>query len=109
MAVREILGERIHRASNLKGRFVLRSGVVSDEYFDKYLFESDPALLEDVITSGGQVRLSCQELRRLGAEIVCVVAVIDRESGGAANLAQDNLELRALFTMSELKRMALPS
>ena len=29
----------------LRGRFVLRSGQISDEYFDKYLFEADPLLL----------------------------------------------------------------
>lgn len=32
----------------LRGEFTLRSGRVSDEYFDKYLFESDPALLRRV-------------------------------------------------------------
>jgi orotate phosphoribosyltransferase len=29
----------------LRGEFVLRSGEVASEYFDKYLFEADPALL----------------------------------------------------------------
>ena len=28
----------------LHGNFVLRSGQVADEYFDKYLFEADPLL-----------------------------------------------------------------
>jgi hypothetical protein len=32
----------------LRGEFTLRSGQVSDEYFDKYLFESDLALLRRV-------------------------------------------------------------
>jgi orotate phosphoribosyltransferase len=32
----------------LRGRFVLRSGQVTGEYFDKYLFESDPVLLHRV-------------------------------------------------------------
>jgi orotate phosphoribosyltransferase len=32
----------------LSGTFTLRSGQVSNEYFDKYLFESDPALLARV-------------------------------------------------------------
>ncbi len=39
------LAARIYAASHLTGTFTLRSGVVSDEYFDKYLFESDPELL----------------------------------------------------------------
>jgi orotate phosphoribosyltransferase len=32
----------------LKGSFTLRSGIIADEYFDKYLFESDPQLLQRV-------------------------------------------------------------
>ena len=32
----------------LRGRFVLRSGQITGEYFDKDLFESDPALLPGV-------------------------------------------------------------
>ena len=39
------LARRIHDAAHLTGTFTLRSGVVSHEYFDKYRFESDPALL----------------------------------------------------------------
>jgi orotate phosphoribosyltransferase len=39
------LAHRIYTVSHLTGEFTLRSGVVSTEYFDKYLFESDPALL----------------------------------------------------------------
>jgi orotate phosphoribosyltransferase len=42
------LAARIHAASHLTGTFTLRSGVVSNEYFDKYMFESDPALLRAV-------------------------------------------------------------
>lgn len=34
----------------LTGEFVLRSGQTSTEYFDKYLFEADPALLDRVAT-----------------------------------------------------------
>jgi orotate phosphoribosyltransferase len=42
------LGERIYRASNIKGRFTLRSGQTATEYFDKYLFESNPLLLREI-------------------------------------------------------------
>lgn len=30
------------------GQFVLRSGRVAEEYFDKYQFEADPVLLDEV-------------------------------------------------------------
>lgn len=177
MIPRDNLAKRIHLASNLQGTFRLRSGVVSNEYFDKYLFEADPALLreiaaamaelipegadalaglelggvplvtmlsqvtglparfvrkeakqygtcrlaeggdidgrklvvvEDVVTSGGQILLSVAALRALGATIDTVLCVIDRESGGRENLARENLELRPLFTMSELKQLVAP-
>ena len=42
------LPERIRRSARLSGRFVLRSGEVSDTYFDKYQFEADPQLLRDI-------------------------------------------------------------
>jgi orotate phosphoribosyltransferase len=45
---RTALAARIHAAAHLTGTFTLRSGAVSHEYFDKYLFESDPALLLDI-------------------------------------------------------------
>jgi orotate phosphoribosyltransferase len=167
-----VLARRIHAAAHLEGEFRLRSGATSREYFDKYLFESDPALLrevaeglaallpgeldalaglelggiplatvlsqvtglpalfvrkqakdygtrrlaeggevagrrlavvEDVVTTGGQLIASCTALRERGAEIAAVLCVIDREQGGAANLAAHGLELRALFTASDLE------
>lgn len=42
------LALRIRECSRLTGTFVLRSGKVSDTYFDKYQFESDPVLLRDI-------------------------------------------------------------
>ena len=42
------LARRIHAASHLTGTFTLRSGAVSNEYFDKYRFEADPALLHAI-------------------------------------------------------------
>jgi orotate phosphoribosyltransferase len=60
-------------------------------------------IVEDVVTSGGQVIKSCRALREYGAQIVTVLCVIDREAGGAENLAREGLELRSLFTMAELE------
>ncbi len=42
------LGRKIYRISHLTGNFTLRSGKVASEYFDKYLFESDPLLLTEL-------------------------------------------------------------
>ena len=46
VAEREALARDIVRASYLKGDFVLRSGKRSTRYFDKFLFETEPALLK---------------------------------------------------------------
>jgi orotate phosphoribosyltransferase len=45
---RAALAAAIYDAAHLTGTFTLRSGVVSNEYFDKYMFESDPVLLRAV-------------------------------------------------------------
>ena len=42
------LAADINTIARLRGAFKLRSGQTSDEYFDKYRFESDPALLRRI-------------------------------------------------------------
>jgi orotate phosphoribosyltransferase len=165
------LAARVYERAHLTGSFTLRSGAISTEYFDKYLFEGDPELLreiaaemaalvpdgaevlaglelggvplatllsqvtglptafvrkqakpygtrrlaegaevsgrrvvvvEDVITSGGQIIASSADLRALGADVVRVLCVIDREQGGRERLAEAGLELAPLFTWTDL-------
>lgn len=166
------LARRIYEVAHLEGNFLLRSGQVSHEYFDKYRFESNPELLaaiaeqmeallpegtqwlaglelggvplatalslrtglpvlfvrkeakpygtqrlaeggdfsgarvaviEDVITTGGQVIESTSALEELGADITGVLCVIDREAGGSENISEAGWELRSVFTKSELE------
>ncbi len=169
---RKELGIKIYETSHITGEFLLRSGQISNEYFDKYLFESNPDLLksiaeemtfqipegteilaglemggipiaaamsfetglptifvrkkakeygtkklaegvdfkgknvliiEDVVTTGGQIIKSAKELRELGAEISFVHCVIVRDPKAFDNLAEAGLKLLPLFTMEELK------
>lgn len=169
---RDELARRIHHVAHLTGSFVLRSGVTSTEYFDKYLLFADPVLLadiaraleplvalgtqalaglelggvplatalsqrtglparfvrkrakeygtcrlaeggeiagvrltvvEDVVTSGGQVIESVRALRDLGGEVARVICVIDREAGGFDNFTAAGIDAAALFRMSELR------
>ena len=44
----EDLGRRVYATAHLTGEFVLRSGQTTNEYFDKYRFEADPVLLDEV-------------------------------------------------------------
>ncbi len=48
VADREALARDLVAASYLKGDFILRSGKRSNRYFDKFLFETDPALLKRI-------------------------------------------------------------
>jgi orotate phosphoribosyltransferase len=64
------------------------------------------AVVEDVVTSGGQVVASCTDLRERGATVEHALCVIDRESSGPEKLAEIGVKLAALFRMSELERAA---
>lgn len=59
-------------------------------------------VVEDVITTGGQVALSTKDLREAGAIISTVLCVIDR-GGGAETMQKSGLEMKALFTAADLK------
>jgi orotate phosphoribosyltransferase len=63
-------------------------------------------VVEDVVTSGGQILMSTRALRTLGAHIGQVVCVIDRETGGSEALAAEGLALAAVFRMAELSALA---
>lgn len=63
-------------------------------------------VVEDVVTSGGQLIASCGDLRDLGAEIVRALCVVDREAGGGEAMATAGFELVALFTADELRSAA---
>ncbi len=171
MLTRNELARRITELSLLHGSFRLRSGAVSDRYFDKYQFESDPVLLgeiakhmapripsgtqvlaglelggiplavalsfetglpaafvrkgrkeygtcriaegaevrgkrvcivEDVITTGGQARISAADLERAGARVEDLLCVIWRGGDLPAHLPDTNLRLHALFRMEGL-------
>lgn len=61
-------------------------------------------VVEDVVTSGGQVVISSGDLREHGAIVDTVVCVIDRQGGGAEALAEAGLTLRPLLTRDDIAR-----
>lgn len=174
---RDELARRIDETCRLTGEFLLRSGTVSNQYFDKYRFEADPALLaavaeqlrplipdgtevlgglelggvpvatalaltsglpatfvrkeakaygtarlaegadidgrrvlvvEDIITTGGQVVQSTSDLRGRGALVDTVLCVIDRSGGDHSALAAAGVGIRSLFTSEDLDRARGP-
>jgi len=170
------LAHAIYKVAHLTGEFKLRSGLTSNEYFDKYRFEAQPTLLkaiaaamkplipkgtellaglemggipiatalslesgipvvfvrkeaktygtcriaegveslkgkrlcviEDVITTGGQVILSSEDLRKEGAKVDDVLCVISRQQGGEEKLAKAGLKMTSLFNQQQLKEAA---
>ena len=166
------LARQIREASYLTGEFKLRSGNISNFYWDKYRFESNPALLtaiaeemakllpsrcdglaglelggiplatalslqtgipcfyvrkeaktygtcnlieggvkqdstlvviEDVITTAGQVCTSIEQIRAAGYTVEHVVAVIDRQAGGAAKINALGCSFASVFTLAALE------
>lgn len=169
---RKEIAIEIYSAAHITGKFLLRSGQTSNEYFDKYLFEANPGLLreiakemsslipsgtdiiaglemggipvvtalsietglpaafvrkkakeygtcklaegsdingkkvciiEDVVTTGGQIIESARELRNRGATIDTVLCVILRDNAALDILAADALALKPAFTMDYIK------
>lgn len=166
------LAKQIREASYLTGEFRLRSGNISNFYWDKYRFESDPALLtaiaeemakllplscdglaglelggiplatalslqtgipcfyvrkeaktygtcnlieggvkegstlvviEDVITTAGQVCTSIEQIRAAGYIVEHVVAVIDRQAGGEKKIKELGCSFASVFTLTALE------
>lgn len=58
-------------------------------------------LLEDVVTTGGSTLLAAERIRAGGYEVTHVLALVDRQSGGDANLRTAGLTLHALFTPAD--------
>ncbi len=76
------LAKRIRETSKLTGSFTLRSGAVSDTYFDKYLFESDPELLRSICEEMAQlVPAETEILAGLEMGGIPVVSVLSQITG----------------------------
>ena len=165
------LARLIKDAAYLEGDFLLRSGRRSKYYLDKYLFETQPAILaelghrlaekadasiqriagaelgavslaaaasiasgkpfvivrnkkkdygtskpiegnlekgetvllvEDVVTSGGQVIEAAKTLEAAGAKVALILAVIDRAEGGRENIQSAGYNFESILNKADL-------
>jgi orotate phosphoribosyltransferase len=60
------------------------------------------ALIEDVVTTGGQAVAAARRLREAGATVARLIAVIDREEGGEARIRAEGLDYQPLFRSRDL-------
>jgi len=63
-------------------------------------------LIEDVITTGGQVVISANMLREAGAIVQDVLCVIDRSMGDHSHLEEAGLKLTSLFEYKDFDGMS---
>ncbi|MEB3184214.1 MAG: orotate phosphoribosyltransferase [Cyanobacteriota bacterium] len=63
-------------------------------------------VLEDVVTTGGSALKAVQQLGEAGYRIERVVAIVDRQEGGAEAMAAAGLDLRSLFLLEEVAAAA---
>lgn len=69
---------------------------------DKALFPGiRVALLEDVITTGGSSLKAAESLKEVGAVLVGIVALVDREEGGAETIRQAGIPMVSLARRSD--------
>jgi orotate phosphoribosyltransferase len=59
-------------------------------------------VVEDVVSTGGQVLQSTADLRERGAKVDTVLCVIDRRPEGSDVFEAEGLELRSVFRMADL-------
>ncbi len=59
-------------------------------------------VVEDVITSGGSALEACRAVEAEGGSVAGIIAVLDREAGGAAALLEAGYAVHAIFRVSEL-------
>lgn len=62
------------------------------------------AVLEDVVTTGGSALKAVARLRDAGYVVDRVVALVDRQQGGAELYAQEGLIFDALYRISDLQQ-----
>ena len=171
MLDRATLAKRVKEVALLEGDFTLRSGKKSKYYFDKYLFETQPdiletmgaeiakrippgtqriaapelgavalgaaaslasrlpffivrnakkeygtakqiegllqpgenvVLVEDIITTGGQVVEAIKLITSVGGKITKVIVALDRQEGGRENIEKEGVIVEAVLTKGDL-------
>lgn len=71
------------------------------------ILEGDTVVIvEDVVTTGASAFDAVEAAKKAGAKVIAVLAVVDREEGGAKAFVKEGLTFIPIFTASELKQAA---
>lgn len=60
-------------------------------------------VLEDVVTTGRSAMLAVERLQAAGYQVEEVIALVDREQGGASFYRSKGLKFRAIFSISDIQ------
>ncbi len=61
-------------------------------------------ILEDVVTTGGSSLKAVNQLIKAGYEVKRIIAIVDRQEGGAIEIKKSGLDLVSLFLMEEISQ-----
>jgi len=61
------------------------------------------AIVEDTMTTGASALRAVDAVRAAGGDVAVVVALVDRQEGGAAAIEHEGIEFRAVTTIAEIR------
>lgn len=61
-------------------------------------------VVEDVTTTGGSALKAAENLKREGANVACIVTVVDRQEGADESLRKAGFDFRPLLTLGDFTR-----
>lgn len=61
-------------------------------------------IIDDVVTSGGSIKVAIEKVRQAGHEVALATCVLDRDSGGAEAMKRLGVPYQPLATIAEIRR-----
>ncbi|XP_043280849.1 uridine 5'-monophosphate synthase [Venturia canescens] len=59
-------------------------------------------IIEDIVTSGSSILETVSDLRKEGLTVTEAYVVVDREQGGRKNIESNEIQMKSLYTLTEL-------
>lgn len=66
--------------------------------------ETSIAVLEDVVTTGQSALKAVERLRQGGYQVNSILALVDRQQGGAETYSEAGIPFRAIFTIQDIQQ-----